>query len=167
MIEIILAFFLVTGAAIFESAILSRIALIHGIADLYMLLIIAWTIQPYVKQPWAWWLIASIYSSLTSATRFGILPLAYLVIFAIALFLRQRFWRARFLTMLALSVFGTFIVHFFSVVTIALQGTFFPIMDAINLITLPSMLINLIIAVPIYAITREIVGWLYPEKIEV
>jgi len=167
LIEIILAFLVITGAAIFESAILSRLALIHGIADLYMLLIVAWTIQPYVKRPWIWWGVASLFSILTSATPFGVLPLAYLVVFVFAFFLRQRFWRARFLTMLALSVIGTFIVHSFSVIILALQGTFFSISDVLNLVTLPSMLVNLILSIPIYALTREMVGWLYPEKIEV
>ena len=154
-------------AGILQSAVLSRLPLINGMADILMLLIVGWTIQPYVKYPWMWVFIASLVSTIISAMTIGITPLAYGFVFVTALFLRQRFWKARLLTMIALSLFGTILVHAFSFFTIIFQGNLFSFPEAFYLITLPSMLLNLVFAVPVYAITRELVKWIYPEKIEV
>ncbi len=155
------------GAAILQTAVISRLPLLIGTADLGMLVIVAWTIQPFVKRAWIWVILGGLFSMLSSSMTTGVIPLAYLLIYGMAIFLRQRFWKARLLTMLALSVVGTVIVHSMSVAAIAFSGTFLSISDVINLVTLPSILLNLVFALPVYAFAREIVRWLYPEKIEV
>ncbi len=167
MIETILGVVVLGAAAILQSAIISRLPLINGLADLEMLLLIAWVIQPHVRSAWIWVCLASFYVSLLSALTLGALPVAYLLIFLLSLIMRQRFWKARFLTMLALALLGTLIVQAISVFAIALQGTFFSLPTVFNLVTLPSMLLNIILAVPVYAFIRDLVNWLYPEKIEV
>ena len=167
MLEFIVGFFLIGFAGILQSAVLSRLPLINGMADLLMLLIVGWSIQPYVKYPWIWVFIASFVSTLISSMTIGVTPLSYGLVFIFALFLRQRFWKARLLTMVALSLIGTILVHVVSFIAIVFQGNLFSLSDAFYLVTLPSMLLNLVFAIPVYAITREFVKWIYPEKIEV
>ncbi|MEN6299965.1 MAG: hypothetical protein ABFD51_08695, partial [Anaerolineaceae bacterium] len=59
------------------------------------------------------------------------------------------------------------VMHGFSLTAIKLSGNPIPVMDAIGLITLPSILLNLIFAIPIFAIFNDLANWLYPEEIEV
>jgi hypothetical protein len=40
-------------------------------------------------------------------------------------------------------------------------------MQALNIVTLPSILMNLLFAIPVYALVSELADWLYPEEIEV
>ena len=43
-----------------------------------------------------------------------------------------------------------------------LLGTPLPIGDSLGLIVLPSMLLNLLLAVPIYAMMRDLAQWISP-----
>jgi hypothetical protein len=47
------------------------------------------------------------------------------------------------------------------------KGVPLPINDSINLVILPSTLLNLLLALPIYAIVSDLAQWVYPEEVEV
>jgi hypothetical protein len=51
--------------------------------------------------------------------------------------------------------------------SLRLSGSPIPVVEALNLVTLPSILLNLLFAVLIYALASELAGWLYREEIEV
>jgi hypothetical protein len=41
-----------------------------------------------------------------------------------------------------------------------------PILDSINLILVPSLLLNLLLAAPVYIWMSDLATWLYPEPLE-
>jgi hypothetical protein len=45
-------------------------------------------------------------------------------------------------------------------------GTPLPFFEAVNLVILPSLLLNLLAALPVNGLMGEIAGFLYPEEIE-
>jgi hypothetical protein len=47
------------------------------------------------------------------------------------------------------------------------MGVSVSFIDMFNLILLPSLLLNLILAIPVFSIMRDVAGWLYPEELEV
>ncbi len=153
--------------AILQSTIVSTMPLLNGTADLILLFIIAWALQDRVENTWVWCLIGGVFASLYSALPFGIYILAYLACAILARLLKRRIWKAPFLAMLAATFIGTLIVQVFAFTARTISGVSISILNVLNLIILPSLLLNLLLAIPIYAITRDMANWLYPEELKV
>src|SRR3990172_3441834 len=131
-----------------------------------MLAIIAWALQKRVETAWQWCIIGGLIFSLVSALPVGAALTGYGLITALALALKRRVWQVPLLAMFVTTFLGTLIMHAVSLVSVLLSGTNLPFGQVINLITLPSLLLNLLLAVPIYALINDLAMWLYPEELE-
>jgi uncharacterized PurR-regulated membrane protein YhhQ (DUF165 family) len=81
--------------------------------------------------------------------------------------LKRRVWQAPVIAMI-LSVFvGTLVFHLIALVALRFIGNPMNWFEAMNLVTLPSLLLNIILAIPAYAVMGELADWLYPEELEV
>jgi hypothetical protein len=69
--------------------------------------------------------------------------------------------------MLAATFICTLVVLLISLSARFFTGVSIPLMSVLNLIILPSLLLNLILAIPIFSIMRDMAVWLYPEELEV
>lgn len=167
MLAILIAIPIFGGLVILQSAIVSATPLLQGTADLILLTIIAWALQERVKSIWAWALIGGIMVNIVSGIPFGIFIAAYLTTTAVVVMIKKRLWRAPILAMLATTFLGTLVVHIFSITARWFTGAQIPLIQAFYLITLPSILLNLLLAIPVYIIVCDLANWLYPEEIEV
>jgi rod shape-determining protein MreD len=153
--------------AILQSTIVSTMPLLMGTADLMLLFIIAWALQDRVDHVWVWCLIGGIFASFYSALPFGVYILAYLICALITRLLKRRIWKAPFLAMLAATFIGTLVLLLISFAARTINGVSLPVITVLNLIILPSLLLNLLLAIPIFSITRDMANWLYPEELKV
>jgi len=152
---------------IFQSAVFSQVQLLYGTTDLVLLIVVAWAVQERVTTAWHWRVIAGILSSLATAVpAIAIIP-TYVVITGIALYMRRIFWQRPLLAMITATVLGTLVSQIITVAVLVFNGTPIPLIEAFYLITLPSALLNLLLAVPIYALIGDLANWLYPEAIEI
>ena len=69
--------------------------------------------------------------------------------------------------MFVITFIGSLFSHMVSILAISLGGVSLPIFDSIRLIVLPSLILNLILAAPVYAVFRDLAEWVYPEEIEI
>jgi rod shape-determining protein MreD len=152
--------------AILQSTIVSRMPLLNGTADLILLFIVAWALQDRVESAWQWCLIGGIFASLYSALPFGSYVIAYLIATTIARMLKRRVWKAPFLAMLVATFIGTLVVQLVSMIARFISGVNIPMTNALNLILLPGLFLNLILAIPVYYIVHDLAGWLYPKELE-
>ncbi|OGO60540.1 MAG: hypothetical protein A2029_07435 [Chloroflexi bacterium RBG_19FT_COMBO_47_9] len=153
--------------AIIQSTIVSTMPLLNGTADLILLFIVAWALQDRVDSAWQWCLIGGIFASLYSALPFGSFIVAYLICVSIARLLKRRIWKAPFLAMLAATFISTLVVQFISLAARLITGVALPLISVLNLIILPGVLLNLILAIPVFSIMHDMASWLYPEELEV
>jgi rod shape-determining protein MreD len=153
--------------AIIQSTIVSTMPLLNGTADLILLFIVAWALQDQVDSAWQWCLIGGIFASLYSAIPFGAFIPAYLVCVGIARLLKRRIWKAPFLAMLAATFISTLVVQLISLSARMITGVSIPLINMLNLILLPSLLLNLLLAIPVFSIMHDMANWLYPEELEV
>jgi len=163
----LIAFPLLGFLTILQTTVVSQIPLLHGTADLLLLVILAWALQKRVKTAWHWCIIGALMVTLISALPFGITLMGYILATGLALSLRQRLWQVPVLAMFLLTLLGTLVTHAIDLVGLRLMGTIIPFTDALNLVTLPSALLNLLLAVPIFALIGDLANWMYPEEIEV
>lgn len=151
---------------ILQSAVVNRMPLLHGTADILLLVITAWSLRPRVRTHWHWTIIAGFFVSLVSSLPLYVFPAGYLLATAMAVFLRQRVWKAPLLAMFSVIFIVTLFIHILTVFTLGLQGTLLPLFEVLNQVTLPSLLLNLLLAVPVYAIIGDIADRFYPEELE-
>jgi len=83
------------------------------------------------------------------------------------LIIKRRIWQIPILAMFAVTLIGTLLSHLVTALTISISGTSLPWVDVFQLITLPSLLLNILLAAPIFAIMRDFADWLHPEEIEI
>ncbi len=152
---------------IVQSSIVSRIPLIQGTPDLVLLAILAWTLQKKADTAWQWCIIGSLMVTLVSALPLGAVFVGYGIATAIALALRRRIWQIPLLAMFIVTFLGTVILHGVSWLALWLVGIPIPAMESLNLITLPGILLNLLLAIPAYGLLHELANWIYPEELEV
>lgn len=153
--------------AILQSSMISRFTLLHGTADLVMLTLIAWALQKQVQTAWQWSIIGGLAMNITSAIPLGVPVISYAVTTGMALVLRRRVWQVPILAMFLVTFTGTLISQGITLLVLRLTGSNINIIQALNIVTLPSILMNLLFAIPVYALVSELADWLYPEEIEV
>jgi rod shape-determining protein MreD len=152
---------------ILQSAIFSQVKLLHGTTDLVLLIVVAWAVQDKVTTAWHWGIIAGLLASLATAVpAYAIIP-SYVIVTAAALYIRRIFYQRPLLAMITATVLATLVSQIVSIVVLVISGTPIPIIEAFYLITVPSVLLNLLLAVPVYALIGDLANWLYPETIEI
>ena len=152
--------------AIFQSAVASRLPLLQGTADLLLIVVIAWALQERVRTAWQWALVAGLIIGYISAINILIPVISYLFVAGLAVLLRQRIWQVPILAMLAVTFVGSLLVNVLTALFLSITGTPLPLLDTLNLIILPSVILNLLLAIPIYALVKDLSEWLYPEEID-
>jgi rod shape-determining protein MreD len=152
---------------ILQTTVFSQTVLISGTADILLLFFAAWSLQEQVKNTWIWTIIAGFLISLISAMPYFAPLLAYLGVVAISKLIQRRVWKIPILAMFIVTLLGTFLQHIIYFIVLQLDGVSISLAQSLDMITLPSLLLNLIIALPIFAVVNEVVGRLYPLEVEV
>jgi rod shape-determining protein MreD len=164
---ILVAVPLLGGLLILQTAILSQIPLLHGTSDLVLLAVVAWALQKRVQTAWHWGIIGGLMVGFVSGLPFGVFLASYLLSVGLALLLRQRIWQVPLLAMLVTVFFATLVSHLLTILALRFNGVALPPLEAVNLVVLPSMLLNLLLAIPIYTLVHDLASWIYPEELEV
>ena len=151
---------------IVQTVIVSRITLLHGSADLIMLAIVSWTLQKQVKTAWFWAILGGLLVGLVSSLPIIIPVLSFLSVVGIAVLLKQRVWQVPIFAMFVTMFIGTLVIQVMSLIALNFRGTPIEILDVLFLITLPSLLLNLLLAAPIYFLFGDLAKWLHPGELK-
>ncbi len=158
----IIAFPLLGLAVILQSSVVSQVRLISGYADLPLLMLAAWALQDRVKSSWQWAAVACMMIGFISGMPWPVVLIGYFGVIFMAQILRRRVWQAPLLAMFSVIFIGTLFIHLLSFIVLLALGTPLPFDDVIGMITLPSLLLNLLFSIPIYALMRDLAHWVYP-----
>ncbi len=151
---------------ILQTVVFSQSPFVNGTADLVLLFLAAWSLQEQIKNSLLWTVIAGLLISIVSAMPFYAPLLGYLGVLGISKLLKRRVWRAPILAMYIATLLGTFFQLALYVVVLQINGAPIPWGGSLDVVILPSALLNLIFALPIYAIVNDLVGRIYPREVE-
>lgn len=165
--SVLIAIPILGAMLILQTAVFSKMTLLHGTTDLVMLTVIAWALQKRAQTAWQWGIIGGLFVSFVTGLPFFVPLISYLAAVGLALILRQRVWNIPILAMFIVTFVGTFLTQAFSVIALRITGVTIPVIQGLNTITLPSLILNLLVALPIYALIGELANILYPEELEV
>ena len=164
MIRGLIVFPLLLLAVIFQTAIVSQIRLLAGCADLILVMLAAWALQERVETAWHWAFLAILLMGFVSRLPWIVTALGYFFVVYLARALQRRVWRAPLLSMFGVTFIGTLVMHALSFFGLRLLGAPLPLTDTLSLITLPSLLLNMLIAIPLFAWMRDLARWTYPSE---
>ncbi len=149
-------------AVILQSAVVSRMTLLSGYADLTLVMLAAWALQEEVESAWHWAVATGIFVGFVSRIPWVVPTISYLIVVALANVLQRRVWQAPLLAMFSVTFLGTIVSNLFSLAVLGFTGTPFAVGDALGLVVLPGVLLNMLFAIPVYAVMRDLAKWAYP-----
>lgn len=145
-----------------QSSIVSRIPLLSGTADLPLVILAAWALQDGVDTSWHWALAAGLLVGFVSAIPIFVPIVSYLFVVLVAQLLQRRVWQSPLLAMFVVCLIGSIFLYVLSLAALQLIGVPISLGDALGLFALPGTLLNLLLAIPVFAIMRDLARWVYP-----
>ncbi len=146
---------------VIQMAIASRIPLLSGYADLMLVAVAAWSLQERAQTAWHWAILAGLLVGWTSAAPWAISLIGYMLMVIFARALVRRIWQTPLLAMFVVVFVGTLLMHVLTIAALILTGSRMTFADALSVVTLPSLFINLSLALLIYPILRDLAVWVY------
>ncbi len=163
----LVAFPILLLAVIVQSAVISRIPLLSGFADLPLVLVTAWALQPRVTTAWHWALLAGALTAFMSGLPVGVPIAGFLLAAGLAQAFRRRVWQAPLLAMLIVIFLASMLYYSLSFLVLSLFGASLSLSTSFSQIVLPGVLLNLFLAVTVFWFVRDLALWVYPTEEEV
>ena len=153
--------YLITGlsfliALMIQLAVISRTNLFYGSADLILLSVAAWALLGKTRVSWFWATIIGLFVSIISPYPLLVPFIAYFFVFLLAQFIKRGVWQTPMLGMFIVTFAGTIIQHLLYLVVLTISEREFLWPEALNMITLPSLLLNMLLSIPVHALIQEL-----------
>jgi len=154
-------------AMMLQYGVFSRWMILSGSPDLVLLLVIALCLHQ--KQRWFWILILIMGGvvGFVSALPFFLPMIVYMAVYLVSLGLKQRVWQTPLLVMFLLTFGATILANLLSIAVLFIQSIPFVFSEALVKVVLPSVFLNMFLAIPVHAIVRELAMWLNPQGAQV
>lgn len=160
----LIAFPVLGLAVMLQSTIVSQVQLFSGAADLMLLVVAAWALQPQVESGLHWALLAGFFLAFISAMPFFVPVASLLVTVALARVIQRRMVSARWVALLSLVILATLVSHGFAYIGLLIVGTPLALQDVVAFVTLPSMFANLLLCLPVHSLVHDLALWVYPQE---
>jgi hypothetical protein len=147
-----------------QLGIFSNIQVLSGKIDLLMLGVIAWSLQKKTEiiDIFIYSIITIFFIFLISAEPILIIILLYSLMIFVVLWSKNNIQQLPVVSMLIFTAIFTLIHLAIFGLYLQFSGLNINAVEIFQTVILPSMLINLIAAIPIYLLTNELQHWVYP-----
>ena len=149
-------------AVMLQSTVISSIKLLSGFADLPLVMLAAWALQEEVDTAWQWAVAAGALVGFVSGIHWLIPVVSYLIVVALAQVFQRRVWQAPLLAMFSVTFLGTIVLYAISLSVLRVLGVPLSITEVLGRLALPGILLNLLLAIPVFAVMRDVARWVYP-----
>lgn len=150
-------------AVVAQTTLVSYFKLLSGEADLLIVILVAWALQEGVTTAFHWAFLAAVMMSLVSRLPWFLYFAGYGGTVLMALLLQRRVWQVPMLAMFSVTFLGTVLINLLTFVYINLSGSTITLVDVLGLVTLPSVLLNMLIAIPLFGMMRDVAHWVFPQ----
>lgn len=163
LMRMLVLFPVVIFLVILQLAVVSRIGLLAGHADLLLVFLALWGLQERTDV-WPWAVAVGLLVGFVSGLPWPLLLAGYLLVAGLTWLLRRRIWEAPLLGVFTVIFIGTLLMHGMTFIVLKLSGTPQGFTETLEQITLPSLLLNLLLAIPLYALVRDLASWVHPAE---
>ncbi len=149
---------------ILQTTIVSEIRLLHGAADLILVWLAAWGLNSKDYSGYLLAFFAGGLASYVSALPWYVYPSAYLIVIAIAQYVSRRLWQSPLLSMFAITLAASVLLYLISMAGLRINGTIYAWQVSLTNVIVPSVLLNLLLAIPVFAVGRDFAGWVFRNE---
>lgn len=162
---VFLAFPIIFILVLLQTTLVNQLTLLSGCADLVLLWIVAWSLQKQVRHAWLWVILAGISVAFVSAIPWYVPVICYAGAAYLAKLVNQRVWQSPILMMFMVTIVSSIFINVFTFVSLVVQGVNIGFQTGLVQVIIPSTLINLLLALPVYAVAKDTAQWLYPVEV--
>lgn len=154
-------------AAVVQATVLSHLHLSGGTLDIVLLLTLSWTLAGEWQGGAMWGLMGGLCLDLLSGGPFGAHALALVPVAYLASLSEGRFWRSHVLLPLATVLFATVLYHLLYLTALTATGHVVAWLPSLTQVTLPAVLINTLLMLPVYHLVRWLHHVLHPAPVTI
>jgi hypothetical protein len=158
---------LIGTAMVLQNSIVTRLQMLNGAADLVLLVLVSWILQADERQHWQWGLLAGLLVGISSAIPFWVPVIGYVSFVVIVTAVQRRVWQVPIWLLVISTFFGTFLIYGLEIFYRWLTAVPLDLIEVMNIVLLPSLVMNMILVLPVYAFIGEIAKRVYPKEVEV
>jgi len=158
---------LLAVAAVLQATVFSRLHLVGGTVDLVLLLALSWTLIGEWQGGPVWGFIGGLCLDLLSGGPVGASALSLVAVAYLASLTEARFYRSHVLLPLATVLLGTVLYHLVYLTLLAATGHTVSWLASLSQVTLPAVLLNTILMLPVYHALRWAHRLLHPAPVTI
>jgi hypothetical protein len=149
-----------------QMSVFSQWKILSGSADIIILFIVAWCLHDRSKHLWLLVvLMAGLVGTLTALPAY--IPLVvYLLIYRVSRLFQARLMQSPLLSMLVLTFAASLLQVLLNIAYLFVVRVDINFSDALVEVALPSVLLNMLLAIPVHAIIREVSIYAFPKGVE-
>jgi len=164
----ILAGVITLGAALLlQSSLVVRFNLLHGAADLVLLVLVAWMLQDGTRAHLQWSLVAGLLVGFISDMPIWLPLIAYVLVMFLVRNILMRIWQSTIIVLFFVTLVASLLVSGLEYAYLALVKGTLPFWDTFNLVILPGIVLNILLILPVNALIGELSRMLYPPAVEI
>ena len=149
---------------VLQSTVASKVTLLNGTADLLLVWLAAWALSSKDRSGYILAGIAGALVSYITAIPWYIYLSAYLLVILLARYFSQKLWESPLLAMLIIIMIASIYLYTFTFIGLRIKGVDYPLSISLNQVIIPSVFLNLFIAIPVFAIVKDFSKWFYRSE---
>lgn len=153
-------------AMVLQNTIVTQIQLLYGAADLMMLVLVSWVLLSNKESNLWLGIIAGLLVGVSSALPIWLPVLGYTSLVWIVTFAQRQIWQVPIWLLLISTFIGSLLIYGMEVIYLLVVGVPMDMLEVLNIVLLPSLVLNMILVLPVYGLVGEIVKAVYPKEVE-
>lgn len=150
-------------AIVFQVTVIPQLGVLGGQPDLIFLLVVTWALNASLEQGITWAFVGGFFKDFYSAAPIGTSAFGFVIVVFIAYAVRQQMYRVGIFTLFWIILLGSFLQQMITIILLMLTG-FAPafadqlgygiVFRLISSTVFPSVVYNVVVALPVYAFVR-------------
>jgi hypothetical protein len=161
------AVLLISISMVLQNSIVTRLQMLEGAADLVLLVLVSWIMLSDRKHHWQLGIFAGLLVGLSSAIPWWIPVVSYTIFVLAVTYVQRRVWQVPIWLMLTATFFGTLVIYSVEVFYLWITAVSLNLVEVLNIVILPSVVLNMLAALPVYGLVGEIAKRIFPKEVEV
>jgi rod shape-determining protein MreD len=145
--------------ALLQIILAPHLSILGAKPDLMLLTVAAWGLLSGARQGFIWGFVGGVWVSLVSGAPFGTASLVLMAVGSMAGVGQFNVYRSRVVLPMLVAVVASLLHGLLWLLILYLTGQDVDWLDHLGLVTLPSMMMNALLVIPIYAIMRMLQKW--------
>ena len=165
MLEVIVGLPIFAIAAFLQVSVFSKIRLLNGAVNLVMLCLIVWSINSSTKYSWIMAVWSGLLMSFVSAMPIKSYMWFNLGIWGLIWFIKKRVWQMPMILTLFVTIVSTLVEALFTLGLLTVQNANLDYLLSLNQVIVPSLIMNLLFTIPVYAFLNDVINTIYINEV--